>query len=69
MPDTHLVHGAPAAETVVKPWTHTDEQTAQIEKLREVCHFLFCEKDCLANNVFVLYWQVVFKGGAASRKR
>lgn len=36
MPKTHQVHTAPAAETVIKPWTYTDEQKEQIKLLREV---------------------------------
>lgn len=36
MPKTHQVHIAPAAETVIKPWTYTDEQKEQIKLLREV---------------------------------
>ncbi|EJC98788.1 CRAL/TRIO domain-containing protein [Fomitiporia mediterranea MF3/22] len=34
MSKTHLVHRAPASETVVKPWSYSDEQNAQIENLR-----------------------------------
>ncbi|THH09331.1 hypothetical protein EW145_g2088 [Phellinidium pouzarii] len=35
MAKTHKVHEEPASETVVKPWTYSDEQDAMIDELRE----------------------------------